>query len=226
MADHHGCAGAVGIFGGAFNPLHNGHLRMAIEVREALDLARVDFVPTHVPPHKPELGLLPFAWRLELVRAAVADVPGLGVSAIEAEIDGLSFSYHTVVKLQAAWPQTRFVFILGSPDFLTLPDWHRGLELPLFTDIIVADRVGLDIRAVDDFLSMHWSWSPIGDDVRQIQDGQRVIFLTIPRLDISASLIREKFLGGRDISGLVPAAVQQKMQAAPDFFQYFWKEII
>lgn len=222
MADKRTWSGAVGIFGGTFNPVHNGHLRMAIETREALDLARIDFVPTHIPPHKPELGLLPFAWRLELTREAVADVPGLGVSALEAEIDGPSFSYSTLTRLQAASPETRFVFILGSPDFLTLPDWHRGLELPLITDIVVADRVGLDIQAVDDFLSRYWQWKVVKDGVRCIQGGQHIIFLTIPRLDISASLVREKFFQGRDLSGLVPEAVQRQMRVEPGLFYHFW----
>ena len=184
-------AGAVGIFGGSFNPVHNGHLRMAIEAREALDLKRVDFAPAHVPPHKPELGLLPFALRLELIREAVVGVDGLGVSAIEAEVDGPSYSFETMARLRAASPDTPFVFIMGSTDFLTLPDWYRGLELPLTTDIVVADRSGLDLAAVDRFMSAHWTWRAEGLRVRRIEGGRCVVFLTIPRLDISASLVRE-----------------------------------
>lgn len=214
--------GAVGIFGGSFNPIHNGHLRMAIETREALNLSRVDFTPAHVPPHKSELGLLPFALRLELTREAVAGVEGLGVSSIEAEVDGPSYSFETMARLRAAAPAARFAFIMGSTDFLTLPEWHRGLELPLTTDIVVADRIGLDLPAVDRFLGAHWTWSEEGARVRRISGGQRVVFLPIPRLDISASLVREKFLQGRDVSALVPEAVRRRMHAEPHLFHHFW----
>jgi nicotinate-nucleotide adenylyltransferase len=215
-------AGAVGIFGGSFNPVHNGHLRMAIEAREALDLKRVDFAPAHVPPHKPELGLLPFALRLELIREAVAGVDGLGVSAIEAEVDGPSYSFETMARLRAASPDTPFVFIMGSTDFLTLPDWYRGLELPLTTDIVVADRSGLDLAAVDRFMSAHWTWRAEGLRVRRIEGGRCVVFLTIPRLDISASLVRERFLQGRDVSALTPEVVRRRMHAEPHLFHHVW----
>lgn len=215
-------AGAVGIFGGSFNPVHNGHVRMAIEAREALDLKRVDFAPAHVPPHKPELGLLPFALRLELLREAVAGVDGLGVSAIEAEVDGPSYSFETMARLRAANPDTPFAFIMGSTDFLTLPDWHRGLELPLTTDIVVADRSGLDLEAVDRFLSAHWTWSEGGPHTRRIAGGRLVVFVTIPRLDISASLVRERFLQGRDVAALAPEAVRRRMRVEPHLFHHSW----
>lgn len=214
--------GAIGIFGGAFNPVHNGHLRMAIETREALNLRRVDFMPTHIPPHKSTQGLLPFELRLGLLLESVSNIDGLGVNALEAEMPGPSYSFETMSRLHAAEPDSRFAFVMGSTDFVTLPDWHRGLDLPLITDIVVADRTGTNLPAVDEFLTHHWEWSEEGPNIRRIAGGRLVVFIAIPRLDISATLVRDKFIRGQDPLALVPDAVRRRMRAEPHLFHHFW----
>jgi nicotinate-nucleotide adenylyltransferase len=212
----------VGILGGSFNPVHNGHLRMAIEAREALDLARVDLLPAKVPPHKGEAGLLDFGLRLTLLRLAVDGVSGLDVCGLEGEMPVPSYSHATLTRLGELFPATGFVFVLGSTDFLTLPDWHKGLELPLMTDIAVVDRLGLGQEAVDRFLDEHWEWSVEGPGVRRIAGGRRVVLATMARLDVSASLVREKFCAGLEVSGLVPDAVRERMLAEPQVFRDCW----
>lgn len=215
-------SGMVGILGGSFNPVHNGHLRMAVEAREALDLARVDLLPAKVPPHKGEAGLLDFGMRLTLLRLAVRGVSGLDVCALEGEMPVPSYSHATLTRLRELFPATGFVFVLGSTDFLTLPDWRKGLELPLLTDIAVVDRFGLGQEAVDRFLDEHWQWSDEGPGLRRIAGGRRVVLATMPRLDVSASLVREKFCAGHEISGLVPDAVRERMLAEPHMFKDCW----
>jgi len=212
----------VGILGGSFNPVHNGHLRMAIEARETLDLARVDLLPAKVPPHKGAAGLLDFDLRLALLRLAVDGVSGLDVCALEGEMPVPSYSHATLTRLQELFPDTGFVFVLGSTDFLTLPDWRKGLELPLLSDIAVVDRLGLGQDAVDRFLDTHWDWRKEGSGVRRIAGGRRVVLATMARLDVSASLVREKFCAGLEISGLVPDAVRERMLAEPHVFMDCW----
>lgn len=212
----------VGILGGSFNPVHIGHLRMAIEAREALGLERVDLLPAKLPPHKGEAGLLDFDERLALLRLAVAGVSGLAVSALEGEMPVPSYSHATLTRLRELFPATGFVFVLGSTDFLTLPDWRKGLELPLMTDIAVVDRLGLGQAAVDRFLDAHWQWHEEGPGVRRIEGGRRVMLVTMPRLDVSASLVRDKFRAGLDLSGLVPDAVRERMLAEPHVFRDCW----
>ena len=215
-------SGSVGILGGSFNPVHNGHLRMAIEAREALSLARVDLLPAKVPPHKGESGLLDFGLRLTLLRQAVDGVEGLGVSDLEGEMPVPSYSHATLTRLCAMFPDINHVFVLGSPDFLTLPDWHRGLELPLLADIAVVDRLGLGQAAVDDFLDRHWEWREEGPGVRRIAGGRRVVLVPMARLDVSASMVREKFCAGLETSGLVPEAVRERMLTEPRIFKDCW----
>ncbi|GAB1409536.1 nicotinate (nicotinamide) nucleotide adenylyltransferase [Desulfovibrionales bacterium] len=206
-------AGAIGIFGGSFNPPHHAHWRMAAEAREQAGLARVDFYPAAVPPHKQDQHMLPFALRLSLVEAMVAAGQGCGVSALEGEVDGPSYSYATLTRVRQSSPQDRFVFILGSTDFLTLLSWHRGQEIPLITDMIVMERAGIDNRQTRAFARQHWGATECAPQVLQIPEGGRIALLTMPRLDISASLVRAKFIQGLDIRGLVPEAVYDMLQA-------------
>ncbi len=201
-------SGAIGILGGSFNPVHNGHLRMAIEVREALGLDRVELIPAHIPPHKSE-ALLPYSLRLNLVAEAVAGIEGLGVSSIEQEMVGPSYSFETVQRLQAMYPSERFVFIMGTADLLTLPQWHRGLEFPLLVDIAAADR-GVDAGAVECFIKKHWSANQ-DEDLYYLGNGRVIVRVPIPRLDISSTLVREKFRQQHDLVGLVPAGVRKSL---------------
>ncbi len=212
----------VGILGGSFNPVHNGHLRMAIEARESLGLERVDLLPAKVPPHKGKTGLLDFDLRLSLLRQAIAGLVGLDVCALEGEMPVPSYSHATLTRLRELFPATGLVFILGSTDFLTLPDWRKGLELPFLTDIAVVDRLGLGQDTVDRFLDEHWDWHEEGPGVRRIAGGCRVVLTTMPRLDLSASLVREKFCTGLELGGLVPDAVRERMRAEPHLFRDCW----
>ena len=120
------------ILGGSFNPPHVGHLRLAVEVREALgDLVTgVDLVPCAVPPHKDASDLLPFGLRAALVEACIAGLPWLACNRLEGRRQGPSYTWDTLTAYRQAAPGTDLYFILGSPDFAQLPLWRRGTELP------------------------------------------------------------------------------------------------
>lgn len=216
-------AGSVGILGGTFNPVHNGHLRMALEAREALGLSRVDLMPARVPPHKGTAGLVDYGLRLELLRAAVDGVEGLGVSDLEGDMPAPSYSIATLMRLRELFPAVNHVFVLGGTDLPTLPEWHRGLELPLLADLAVVDRLGLGIDAVDRFLDTHWAWEEEGPALRRIVGGRRIAFVAMPRLDISASMVREKFCAGLETSGLVPEAVRRRLRDRRGLFLDCWQ---
>lgn len=213
---------SVGILGGSFNPVHNAHLRMAIEAREQLGLDRVELVPAPVPPHKDAGGLLPFALRVELLRAAVADIPGLAVNDIEGGMPGPSYTFITLRRLAALRPGINHIFVLGSTEVPTLTHWHRGLELPLMTDMAVVDRLGQSEDMLDAFLTAHWSWSLDTAGVRRIDGGRRILVLRMPRSDISSSLVRERYLRGQDIAGLVPDCVRSRLLADGDRVRACW----
>ena len=111
------------ILGGSFNPPHVGHLRLAVEAREALG---------------------------DLVRGALAPLPWLRCNRLEALRDGPSYTWDTLQAYRAAEPDTDFYFLLGSPDFALLPTWHRGLELPRLCHFVVVPRGDLTAEEFTD----------------------------------------------------------------------------
>ena len=213
----------VGILGGCFNPVHNGHLRLAIEVREQLGLERVELMPAHVPPHKSGEGMLPFALRAALAEAAVAGVPGLAVSRLEAERPGPSYTVDTLAALRAARPGVRHWFILGAADLPGLPAWRRGLELPALCDLAVAGRGEAGPEAVAAFVAAHWPGAgPDGAGGWLLPGGGRLRPVALQRLDISASDVRARWLAGRCLAGLVPAEVARLLDAARHAARAAW----
>lgn len=204
----------IGILGGSFNPVHIGHLRLAVEVLEQLGLDRVELVPANVPPHKASAGLLPFAERLRLLELAVSDYDGLVVNALEGERDGPSYTVDTLHLFQKRHPNASFCFILGTRDFLSLPTWHRWQELLTLTDFSVVSREGEGLEEVEAFLNtMRVNGMPPRTGARtwELAGGSKVHSLVMPRLDISSTLLRNKLDKGLSVTWLVPAAMEREV---------------
>ena len=133
----------LGLFGGTFDPVHSGHLKSAQEVREAYALDEVCFVPCGVPPHRNARPGAAAHHRLEMVRLAVADNPGLGVSDLEVMRPGASYSIDTVRHFAARLaPGDALYLILGLDAFLLIGSWKDWRELLALTHVIVTSRPG------------------------------------------------------------------------------------
>lgn len=235
----------IGILGGSFNPVHAGHLRLAIEVAEALRPERIDLVPCAVPPHKSGHDLLPFELRLALLESAVRPFAALAVNALEGGRGGPSYTWDTLHAYRAAEPDATPFFILGGEDFEMLSHWHRGAELPRIADFVVVPRAGSGPEAFRAALAAHWPDAaplPSAPPTPEETDGPAhavpgmerhllpvgpygdttLTFLPLPRLDISASLLRGKWLRGADIRLLVPDGVDQLLHAHADAVRRCW----
>lgn len=217
----------TGILGGTFNPVHAGHIRHALEVGEALGLERVLLTPAAVPPHKPGTGLLPFAWRVDLIRAAVRNVPLLDVNTLEGELDGPSYTFVSLTAWRERHPDAMPFFLMGVEDFAVLHTWYRGLELPGLARLVVVPRAGSDRELFHAVIERHWPGAvagavctdqPVGvpcpgrESVR-LPGGGMCDFLPVPRLDISASFVRKRWLADRDVHGLVPDGTLALLEA-------------
>ncbi|MCK6375109.1 MAG: nicotinate-nucleotide adenylyltransferase [Zoogloea sp.] len=140
-------AGPLGLFGGTFDPIHLGHLRLAETAREALGLERVRLIPAGQPPHRATPGASG-ADRLAMARLATADNPAFEVDAAEVTAAQASFTILTLERLRAELgPARPLVLLLGVDAFLGLPTWRRWTELLDFAHLAVANRPGYSLDA-------------------------------------------------------------------------------
>lgn len=191
--------GRVGIFGSAFNPPHVGHVLVVAEARWRLDLARVLVVPTGDPYHK-EGGLDPGREaRLEMAELAFSDEPASEVLPVEIERAGPTYTADTVAQLVADEPGLDPVLLLGADAALGLAGWERVEPLVEMAEIAVAPRSGIEPGEVE-------------RSIRQVAPEARINFFEMPRVDVTATLIRERIESGVPFEHLVPQRVSAVIQ--------------
>jgi len=206
----------IGIFGGTFNPIHHGHLRAAEEVREALDLERVVFVPSAQPPHKHDHAgdpMAPAAERLRWTRTAVVGNAAFEVDVLEVERGGRSYSIDTVRAIGATTAPELPVFVIGCDAFALLGSWREPAALFESAHFAVMTRPPVTGGSLAD-----WLPKCVADDVelaadgfsgRHRRSGAWVRLVPISALDISSSDIRARIRNGRSIRYLVPEPVRE-----------------
>jgi nicotinate-nucleotide adenylyltransferase len=202
----------LGLFGGTFNPIHLGHLRAAVEVREAFNLDRLLLVPSAQPPHKMADHVANAEDRLEMVRLAVHGEPSLEASDVELTRLGLSYTIETLRYFQDRFgSESDIHFIVGQDAFSEITTWKSYQALFVTAHFIVMIRPSSKLRSLEDFIhtqiSAEYQYEPTSN--RYSHPRWRTIFcLDITHLDISATKIREWIRRGRSIRFLVPDAVQ------------------
>ncbi len=203
----------VAIYGGTFDPFHNGHLRMAVEVREGLGLPVLYLVPSARPPHKPHLPVTVAEHRLAMARAAVAGVGGLEVLDLELRREGPSYSLLTVLEVKEASPGAEVLFVIGADAFSEIATWHRYGELLDACDFLLLPRPGTSPEAAFPpgvLLEPDGNrcYSLPGRTFR-LPGGRKVLCPVLPVLDISSRSVREKVRRGRSLRGLVAPEVER-----------------
>ena len=200
----------IGLFGGTFDPVHEGHLALAGQVLHRCGLDRLLILPALAPPHKrqPEAS---FADRAAMLAAVLSDCPDRGrieLSLIEGELPAPSYTINTVHALMARLGRHRYHLVLGADMLLDLPHWRRAADLLALVNLIAVSRDDLDDAAflrtlarLDPTLTLdpasgHW----VG------QSGNTVTYLPDLRLPISSSTIRGELRAGR-VPNMLPPAV-------------------
>lgn len=199
----------VGIFGGTFDPIHCGHLRLAEEMADAIGLERVVFIPAGQPPHRqpPKIAA---SHRLEMVRRAVAGNPRFAVDKREVASSKPSYAVDTLTALRAErGPDQVLWLLLGADAFRGLPRWHRWQQLFELTNIVVATR-----PTSADTAAAHLP-EPLQSEVlkRELADASEagpagaVLRQQMTPLDISATAIRATLAQRGSVRYLLPDAV-------------------
>lgn len=200
----------LGIFGGTFDPVHIGHLRLAEEAREALGLARVRWIPAGQPWHRAAPRTAP-EHRLGMVQAAIAGNEGFDADGIEVASGRPSYSVNTLGALRAAEGDARpLVLILGADAFSSLHTWHRWRDLFALAHIGLATRAGqpVDTQVLDPALACELA-ARVSDDMRDLRDtpAGRIVRFDMTPLAVSATDIRARLARGASVRYLLPDAV-------------------
>lgn len=196
----------IGVLGGTFDPVHHGHLRVALDVLEELGFAEVRLLPSRQPPHRVTPGATP-AQRLAMLNAAVARQNGLVVDRRELDRDGPSYMHDTLASLRAELPDTPLCLLIGRDAFNELPTWHRWRELFQLAHFLVLERPG-SVPAMPSALCAELNGRTIPDPVLlQQSNAGRVFTWQATQLEISATRIRNLLMTGRSPRYLLPEIV-------------------
>ncbi len=183
----------IGLFGGTFDPIHTGHLIIAETIRSDFGLDRVVFVPTSIPPHKPEGPEADSESRYRMVQLAVNGHDGFTVSDCEIRRGGASYTLDTLKEFHQSEPGQGNVFylIVGMDSLIDMKHWKKPEAIFELATILVASRSGFDSSQVE-------SWIKV-----------KTVMVQTPLVDISSSEIRKRIRSGRSVRFWIPESVEK-----------------
>ena len=187
----------IAMFGGTFNPIHNGHIHMALEFAHKLELDKVIIIPANIPPHKSFTNAASARDRLAMCEIAVSGHPLLQVSDIEIKREGPSYTVDTLRILAVLYPDALLHLITGADMFLTIQNWRRAEEIFRLAVICAAPREKNDISV----LQKHAN----GLKLRHV----RCEVVNMPLVPVSSTQIRNHVKAGMCVQNLVPDGVAQ-----------------
>lgn len=191
----------LGIYGGTFNPVHNGHLSIASSAQLQFSLDRILFMPTYLPPHKEEPRDAGEWQRYDMVRLAIADRDRWECSDLEIRRGGVSFTVDTLKALRGEHPDAEFSLIIGSDNLLSLDSWREPEQVLSMAVILVFERPGFSLAAKREDPARRLKLTP---DYRVIKGAA---------MNISSSEIRRMIHEKKNVSELVPHGVLSYIQA-------------
>ncbi|HEY5595511.1 MAG TPA: nicotinate-nucleotide adenylyltransferase [Nitrospiria bacterium] len=208
----------IGIFGGTFNPIHQGHLAIAEEVLKTVGLDWVLLIPAGRPPHKKGRKVLPAKHRMEMTRLAVQGHARMEASDLEITRRGKSYTIETVKALERNYPKgTEFYLILGLDAFLEFSTWRSPKDVMARCHIVVVSRPGYrfsDLSRLDFLSRTDPEWLNELDAGRRsrldlpLSAGTRLILIRVTAHDVSATQIRDHLSGGKRLKNLLPPLVE------------------
>ena len=189
----------VGLFGGSFNPIHNGHLHLAKSVRKALRLDQVVLMPAGEAPHKSTAAYAPAVHRLEMCRLAAEKYPWMAVSDYEICKNGKSYTVETLRALRGLHPATDWTLMIGSDMLLTFSTWREWQEIMKMARICAVSREIGDLPELN----------RAADALRLEVPDAEIVVLSVRAFPASSTQIRENLQKNADCSCLLPENVVQ-----------------
>ncbi len=214
----------IGLLGGTFDPIHNGHLAIAQDIVDRKLCDQILFIPAGSPPHRENTPVTPIEHRREMVRLAIDENPAFQLSDIEME--GPSYSYQTVELIREKRDDDLHIsFIIGLDNLYDLPNWREPQRILKACDLIVVSRPGWDFASILESRYKEFFHIDIEFEYLEALDAgtcnelkihpgpganhsRSITLLRAPSRNVSSTEIRAKLLRNSDISGLLPAQVE------------------
>jgi len=202
----------IGVYGGTFDPVHNGHFKVAEAVSNAFALDRMLFVPAFTPPHKRKQIISSPFHRMAMLALATAYSPAMFISTVELEAPSQPYTIETLGRLQAELHPVRLFFIMGADSLRDVPTWREYEEILSEYDVVVATRPGchgfendqkLATRLENRIKDLRGGVYPSNEDLKS----PRIYLTDYVTVDLSATIIREAVQQGRSIDDMVPPPV-------------------
>ncbi len=203
----------VGLFGGTFNPFHNGHIGIITHIKELYDMEKIFLIPSSTPPHKTTINLAPSNDRFNMVEQSINGIDGLEVSDKEIVRQGPSFTIDTLHEFKSEYKSsTQFYLLMGSDAFLDIMTWKNMNEIFDMAQIIIMLRGNWDnydqiASFIDENISKGYILNT-HDHTFHHDKKENISICKVPRIDISSTLIRSNLKRNQSITDLVPKAVE------------------
>lgn len=204
----------AGLFGGTFNPFHNGHLGIIEHVQKKYGLKKIFFIPSSTPPHKPHLNLAPAKDRFAMVKESLKNHEGFVLSDKELARKGPSFTIDTINEFKKEYGQDiRFFLLIGSDAFLDITTWKQKDRIFKTVQIIIMLRgqwksYNAIVSFIDENISKGYTFHK-QDNTFSHKTKQKIIICKVPKIDISSTMIRARVKNNESIKDLVPANVEK-----------------
>lgn len=203
----------IGLFGGTFNPVHFGHLRVAEEVRERLGFDKVLFIPSCNPPLKSG-SLASGRDRYEMTRLSVLGNPFFEISDVECRKPGKSYTVETYAALMKEYPDTDLSLIVGIDSFLDIPAWYQPERLMALASFVVISRPGFRFADLSPLVAAgEGVLSALDRHEREVasasmKNGREAFLMNVTPFHVSATSVRACVREGRSIKYLLPDEVE------------------
>lgn len=204
----------IGLFGGTFDPVHNGHLAAGRAALSQLHLDQLIYIPAPSPPHKQDVSITSFYHRLAMLERAIGDKKGFSVSPIEAERHGPSYTIDTLSIIRRRFESdVIFFYVIGLDAFAEIRTWKHYQQLLREVSFVVIDRPSHNNATCEQIvLTELQGYTRRGEGSWGHENGSTIYRLVMEPVDVSSTVVRMLLQEGKSVDGLVPERVIEYLQ--------------
>lgn len=204
----------IGLFGGTFDPVHNGHLAVGKAALSQLYLDQLIYIPAPAPPHKLEVHITPFYHRLAMLERAIGDKKGFSISPIEAERHGPSYTIDTLSIIRRRFESdVTFFYVIGLDAFAEICTWKHYQQLLREVSFVVIDRPSHNNATCEQIvLTELQGYTHTGEGSWGHENGSTIYRLAMEPVDVSSTVVRMLLREGKSVDGLLPGRVIEYLQ--------------